>query len=48
MMVILPGISMQLISQEFTRRIVIPPQITSSWMLIQSGKIKMRGKSSER
>jgi hypothetical protein len=26
----------------------IPPRITSSWMLVQIGKVKMREKSSER
>jgi hypothetical protein len=36
-----------LMEDEFTGRMVFPPEITSSWMLIPTGKIKMCEKSHE-
>jgi hypothetical protein len=38
----------QVFGQRIYQRIGIPPEINSSWTLIQVGKIKMREKSSKR
>jgi hypothetical protein len=41
-------VNYKLKDQKSTGRMVIPPGITSSWVLIEVGQIKMREKSSER